>query len=60
MTKEDFKSPIDVTVVGNMSAEERRLIRERQAGRSKVMGIILVRLCILFLSITIVKIGVWG
>jgi len=42
------------------TAEESRLIRERQAGRSRVMGIILIALCILFFAITIVKIGVWG
>ncbi|HEV7233166.1 MAG TPA: hypothetical protein VGN36_02900 [Sphingorhabdus sp.] len=42
------------------TAEETRLIRERQAGRSRVMGMVLVGLCVLFFAITIVKIGVWG
>lgn len=40
--------------------EETRLIRERQAARSRVMGLVLVGLCILFFLITIAKIGVWG
>lgn len=40
--------------------EETRLIRERQAARSKVMGLVLVGLCILFFLITVAKIGVWG
>ncbi len=42
------------------TAEETKLIRERQASRSKVMGIILLGLCVLFFAITIVKIGIWG
>jgi hypothetical protein len=36
------------------------MIRKRQAARSRVMGVILVALCILFFLITVVKIGVWG
>lgn len=40
--------------------EETRLVRERQAARSRVMGLVLVGLCVLFFLITIVKIGVWG
>lgn len=42
------------------TAEESKLIRQRQAGRSRVMGIILGGLCVLFFAITIVKVGVWG
>lgn len=42
------------------TVEETQLIRRRQAARSKVMGVILVALCILFFLITVVKIGVWG
>jgi hypothetical protein len=42
------------------TAEETRIIRARQAARSRIMGIILVALCILFFLITVVKIGVWG
>jgi hypothetical protein len=42
------------------TAEETRLIRERQAARSRVMGLVLIGLCILFFLITVVKIGVWG
>lgn len=42
------------------TAEETRLIRERQAARSRVMGLVLIGLCVLFFLITIVKIGVWG
>ena len=42
------------------TAEEIALIRKRQAARSRVMGIALVGLCILFFLITVVKVGVWG
>lgn len=37
--------------------EESRIIRERQAARSKVMALILVAMCVLFFAITLVKIG---
>lgn len=40
--------------------EETRIIRARQAARSRIMGIVLISLCVLFFMITIVKIGVWG
>lgn len=42
------------------TVEETRIIRQRQAARSKVMGLVLIGLCVLFFLITIVKIGVWG
>ena len=42
------------------TAEETAIIRKRQAGRSRVMGIALVALCILFFLITVVKVGVLG
>lgn len=42
------------------SLEETRLIRARQAARSRVMGLVLIGLCVLFFLITIVKIGLWG
>ena len=42
------------------TAEETAIIRKRQAGRPRVMGIALVALCILFFLITVVKVGVWG
>jgi hypothetical protein len=42
------------------TAEETALIRKRQAARSRVMGVALVGLCILFFMITVVKVGVWG
>ena len=42
------------------TAEETRLIRKRQAARSRIMGLVLVGLCVLFFLITIVKVGVWG
>ena len=42
------------------TVEETRLIRQRQAARSRVMGLVLVGLCVLFFLITIVKVGVWG
>jgi len=42
------------------TVEETALIRKRQAGRARVMGVALVGLCILFFLITVVKVGVWG
>lgn len=42
------------------TVEETRIIRKRQAARSRVMGIALVGLCVLFFLITVVKVGVWG
>jgi len=38
------------------TAEETALIRKRQAARSRVMGVALVGLCILFFMITVVKV----
>ncbi len=37
--------------------EESRLIRQRQAARSKMMAVVLVALCVLFFAVTLVKIG---
>nr|WP_315458745.1 hypothetical protein [uncultured Sphingorhabdus sp.] len=42
------------------TVDETRIIRKRQAARSRVMGVALVGLCILFFLITVVKVGVWG
>ena len=42
------------------TVEETKIIRARQAARSRVMGLVLVGLCVLFFLITIAKIGVWG
>ncbi|WP_179956546.1 hypothetical protein [Sphingorhabdus profundilacus] len=42
------------------SVEETRIIRQRQAARSRIMGVILVALCVLFFLITVAKIGIWG
>lgn len=44
----------------NFTLEETRIIRDRQAARSRIMGIGLVAFCVLFFLITIVKIGVWS
>ncbi|MBP6380255.1 MAG: hypothetical protein KA312_07540 [Sphingorhabdus sp.] len=46
--------------VGDLSLEESRAVRARQAGRSRVMAVVLFGLCALFFAITIVKVGVWG
>lgn len=46
--------------VGDLSIEESNAVRARQAGRSKVMAIVLFGLCALFFAITVVKVGVWG
>jgi hypothetical protein len=43
-----------------LTPEQSRDIRARQAGRARVMGVILIALAMLFFAITIVKIGVWG
>ena len=42
------------------TAEETAIIRKRQAARSRVMGVALVGLCILFFLITVAKVGAWG
>jgi hypothetical protein len=41
------------------TAEESRIIRARQAARSRVMGVLLIGLCVLFFAITVAKIGYW-
>lgn len=59
---EQGRKPVDMgpQKVGDLSLEESRLVRQRQAGRSRVMGLVLLGLCVLFFAITIVKVGVWG
>jgi hypothetical protein len=42
-----------------LSAEQSRVIRERQQSRARALGLLLGGLCILFFAITIVKIGLW-
>ena len=39
------------------TVEETRIVRERQAARSKMMAIGLVGMAVLFFAITVVKIG---
>lgn len=39
------------------TVEETKLIRERQAARSRMLALVLVGLCVLFFAITVVKIG---
>ena len=39
------------------TVEETAVIRKRQAARSRVMGVALVGLCILFFFMTVVKVG---
>ena len=39
------------------TVEESRIVRERQAARSKVMALVLAGMCVLFFAITLVKIG---
>jgi hypothetical protein len=39
--------------------EQTRLIRQRQAARSKIMAVLLVAMCVLFFGITVAKIGYW-
>lgn len=50
----------DARIVGRLDPEQNRATRERQAGRARMMGLVLLALCILFFAITIVKVGVWG
>jgi hypothetical protein len=56
MTQED-KGP---QKVGDLDLDQSRLVRQRQQGRARMMGLVLGGLCILFFAITVVKIGVWG
>jgi hypothetical protein len=46
--------------VGELTAQQSRQVRERQAGRARMMGLVLGGLCILFFAITVAKIGIWG
>jgi hypothetical protein len=39
--------------------EETKLIRQRQAARSKIVAVLLVGMCMLFFGITVAKIGYW-
>ena len=41
------------------TAEQTKLIRQRQATRSKIMAVLLVAICLLFFGITVAKIGFW-
>ncbi len=41
------------------TVEETRLIRERQASRSKILAVLLIGMCVLFFGITVAKIGYW-
>lgn len=50
----------DARIVGSLDAEQSRVTRERQAGRARMMGGVLIALCVLFFAITVVKVGVWG
>jgi hypothetical protein len=52
----DWSRP-EAQQIGSMSAEETKLIRARQDSRSKMMGLILFGMCVLFFAITVVKIG---
>jgi hypothetical protein len=46
--------------VGDLDRAQSLQVRERQRGRARIMGLVLIGLCILFFAITVVKIGVWG
>jgi len=50
----------DARIVGNLDVEQSRVTRERQAGRARMMGVVLIALCVLFFAITVAKVGVWG
>ncbi len=39
--------------------EQTRMIRDRQAARSKILAVLLVGMCVLFFGITVAKIGFW-
>lgn len=52
-----YASQPDAQQVGSMSAEETKLIRARQDSRSRMLGVILLGMCVLFFAITVVKIG---
>jgi hypothetical protein len=62
LTEKGKPQPVDMgpRKVGDLDLEQSRLVRERQQGRARVMGLALAGLGILFFVITLVKIGVWG
>jgi hypothetical protein len=41
------------------SAEENAQIRKTQAARSRITGVLLLGMCVLFFAITVAKIGYW-
>lgn len=43
--------------IGVVTPEQHQMIRARQDSRSRVMGLILLALCLLFFAITLVKVG---
>ncbi len=55
-TSVPFSQP-DARQVGALSIEESKLVRARQDARSRVLGLILVGMAILFFAIAFVKIG---
>ena len=50
-----YESQNEAQQIGSMSAEESKAIRARQDARSRVLGMILIGMCVLFFAITIVK-----
>ncbi len=52
----DWSRP-EAQQVGTVSPEESKLIRARQDSRSRMLGVILLAMCVLFFAITLVKIG---
>lgn len=62
LTEKGPPEPVDMgpRKVGELDIEQSRLVRERQQGRARMMGLVLGGLCILFFAITVAKIGIWG
>ena len=58
--RSEFFEQEEARQIGQMSAEETKLVRARQDARSKALGMILLGMCVLFFAITVVKVGVWG
>lgn len=52
-----YDSQEEAQLIGRMTADETRMVRERQDARSRVLGAILLGMCVLFFAITVVKIG---
>ncbi len=52
-----YSSQAEAQQIGSLDVAETALIRARQDSRSRVLGVLLIGMCVLFFAITVVKIG---